>query len=68
LLKNLSDSVQKLIARHPAALRQAGHTATPSAELAVLPPARLPTPPQKYRAHAQTTHRQLPADSATGHV
>jgi transposase len=50
LLKNLSDSVQKLVARHGAALRQAAQTASPGAEPAVLPPATLPVPPQKCRA------------------
>ena len=50
LLKNLSDSVQKLMARHTAALRQAAQTATPGADPAVLPPATLPAPPAKRRA------------------
>jgi transposase len=50
LLKNLSDSVQKLMARHTAALRQAAQTATPGADPAVLPPARQPAPPPRRRA------------------
>jgi transposase len=49
ILKNLSDSVQKLMARHGAALRQAVHAATPGAEIAVLTPTTLPAPPQKRR-------------------
>jgi transposase len=51
LLKNLSDSVQKLVARHTAALRQAAQTASPGPDPAVLPPAPLPAPPQKRRPH-----------------
>jgi transposase len=50
LLKNLSDSVQKLMARHTTALRQAALAATPGAEIAVLPTAILLAPPQKRRA------------------
>jgi transposase len=50
LLKNLSDSVQKLMARHTAALRQAAQTAKAGADPAVLPPATLPAPPPKRRA------------------
>jgi transposase len=49
VLKNVADSVQKLVARHGAALRQAAHAAIPGAELAVLAPATLPAPPQKRR-------------------
>jgi transposase len=50
LVKNLSDSVQKLMARHTATLRQAAQTASPGADLAVVPPATLPAPPPKRRA------------------
>src|SRR6266511_630897 len=49
LLKNLSDSVQKLVARHTTALRQAVQTATPGAGPAVLSPATLPALAQKRR-------------------
>ena len=48
--KNLSDSVQKLVARHTAALRQAAQTASPGADPAVGAPATLPAPPPRRRA------------------
>jgi transposase len=50
VLKNLSDSVQKLVARHTVALRQAAQTASPGADPAVAAPVCLPAPPPKRRA------------------
>jgi transposase len=50
LLKNLSDSVQKLMARHTAGLRQATQSASQGADPAVGAPAKVPAPSPKRRA------------------
>ncbi|HEU5102597.1 MAG TPA: ISL3 family transposase [Roseiflexaceae bacterium] len=48
LLKNLSDAVQKLLARHPATLRQAARALTPH-EIHTDPPAASQLPPSPKR-------------------
>jgi len=59
VLKNLSDSVQKLLARHAAALRQAAHAASPGAEIAVVAPALLPAPPTAPEAPVRTARQAM---------